>query len=72
VDDAEFEPGSGFGRYDLAAFYAHNDSTAQHTDHDAAWSIATCYKKTAMPGIGGSFGWSKWGVVVNARSNTSW
>jgi hypothetical protein len=72
VHDEDYEPGSGFGRYDLATFYAHNDSTSQHTDHDAAWSIATTYTKTASSGLGGAFGWSHWGVVINSGPNTAW
>lgn len=72
MDVAEFEPGGGFGRHDMAAFYAHNDSTSQHVDDDASWSIAMTYEKEYAPGLAGAFGWSEWGIVVQNDPNTTW
>jgi len=68
----EDQPGSGFGRFDMAAFYAFNDSTSQHVDRDAAWTIAVTFQKDNAHGLAGAFSWSNWGVVVNSPGNTAW
>jgi hypothetical protein len=68
----ELEPGSGFGRFDMAAFYILNDGTAQHVDRDSAWTIAVSLQKENAPGLAGSFAWSDWGVVVTAPGNSVW
>lgn len=68
----ELEPGSGFGRFDMAAFYVLNDGTAQHVDRDSAWTIAVSFQKENAPGLAGSFAWSEWGVVVTAPTNSVW
>jgi hypothetical protein len=66
---SDFEPGSGFGRFDMATFYARDDTRNQHHDRDAAYAVAFTIDKTPV-GLGGSFAWSQWGIVVSQSPNT--
>lgn len=65
-------PGSGFGKWDMAAFYGFGYTANQHTDKDASATLSITYFKENCPGLAASFSYSKWGVIVNKEANTAW